>query len=163
MNAPATTDAGDAAQADENDAGQALLETIFLGVLVLIPVVYILIAIVRLQATSLAVDHAARDAGRAIDLAASLDSGVRNAIAISRIDLADQGVPAQGLNVTFHGAGSGCTGPERLPSQSAGDVYDICVAVPPHIPGLPDLTALTARSSVRGVYTLHVGAMREGR
>ena len=50
----------------ERDGGRAVIEVVILGVLVLIPTIYLLIGVLRVQAATLAVNQAARDAGRAM-------------------------------------------------------------------------------------------------
>ena len=47
-----------------NDEGRALIEVIFLAVLILIPTVYILISFLRIQSATFAVSQGAREAGR---------------------------------------------------------------------------------------------------
>lgn len=146
---------------EPGDAGRALIEVVFLAVLVLIPVVYILIALLRIQAATLAVNQAARDAGRALDAAPSVADGIDRAQAMARVALHDQNVPEEELTVTFVAAGAGCDAAPVAPSLRAGDVYDICVRAVIGIPGVP--TVITgSKNTVTGVYTLHVGELREG-
>ena len=147
---------------DQEDAGRALIEVVILGVLVLIPTLYILIALLRIQAATLAVNQAARDAGRALDAAATIDVGEQRARDIALVALADQHVPADDLSIRYVRTGSDCDSPQIVPTLSGGDVYDICVRVTLAIPGVP--TVMTgSRNTLTGVYTLHVGELREGR
>ena len=147
---------------DSKDEGRALIEVVILGVLVLIPTLYILIALLRIQAATLAVNQAARDAGRAMDAAASVDVGEQRAHDIAVVALSDQHVPASDLSVRFVSTGSDCDSPQVVPTLTGGDVYDICVRVSLSIPGVP--TVMTGRhNTITGVYTLHVGELREGR
>ncbi len=60
----------------EQDAGRAMIEVVFLAVLLLIPTVYILASVMRIQAATFAVSQAARDAGRVIDSAPTVTDGV---------------------------------------------------------------------------------------
>ena len=151
-----TTDSGD------TDGGRAMIEVIFLAVLMLIPVVYILISVLRIQAATFAVTQAARDAGRAIDGASSIDDGVTKAREIARIDLSDQHVPDDQLTVTFVAAGAGCdSGSTVTPSIDGGSVYDICVTAVITLPGVPSVLT-GSKNTVTGVYTVHIGDLREG-
>ena len=144
-----------------NDSGRATVEVVFLGVLLLIPVVYILISLLRLQAATFAVTQAARDAGRAIDAAPTIGEGIDRAGRIAAIDLADQHVPGDSISLRFVAAGAGCDDGEIAPSLAAGAVYDVCVRAVVTLPGVP--TAVTgSHNTVTGVYTIHVGDLREG-
>jgi len=144
------------------DAGRALIEVVFLAVLILIPTVYVLATVVRIQAATFAVAQGARDAARVLDAAPSVDVGVARAEEIARIALTDQQVPADGMTVRFVQAGSDCvTAPAVAPSLSRGDVYDICVVAVVQFPGVPTVVTGT-QNTVTGVFTLHVGDFREG-
>lgn len=146
---------------DNADAGRALIEVVFLAVLILIPTVYILASVMRIQAATFAVAQGARDAGRVMDSAPSTAVGVARAEEIAAIALADQRVPADGLDVRFVAAGSDCvTAAEIVPSLRAGDVYDICVVAIVTFPGVPSVVT-GSRNTVTGVFTLHVGDFRE--
>src|SRR5664279_4438484 len=109
----------------DSDDGRAMIEVIFLAVLILIPTVYILAAVMRIQAATFAVTQAARDAGRVMDSAPTVSEGVARAEEIAQIALTDQRVPAEGLDLRFVPAGSECSGGEIAPSVRGGDVYDI--------------------------------------
>ena len=146
----------------EQDAGRALIEVVFLAVLILIPTVYILASVLRIQAATFAVAQGARDAGRVMDSAPSVDVGVARAEEIARLALTDQRVPADEMRLRFVRAGSDCvTAPEIPPSLSRGDVYDICVVAVVSFPGVPSVVTGT-QNTVTGVFTLHVGDFREG-
>jgi hypothetical protein len=148
--------------ATEGDGGRALIEVVFLAVLILIPTVYILATVVRIQAATFAVAQGARDAGRVMDSAPSVDVGVARAEEIARLALTDQRVPADDMRLRFVPAGSDCvTAPEIAPSLSRGDVYDICVVAVVSFPGVPSVVTGT-QNTVTGVFTLHVGDFREG-
>ena len=74
------------------DAGNALIEFVFIAVLILIPLVYFVVAIASVQRSTVAVTHAAREAGRAFATADSTDQGVQRAEVAVRLALADQGL-----------------------------------------------------------------------
>ncbi len=147
---------------DGGDSGRAVIEVVILGVLVLIPTIYLLIGVLRVQAATLAVNQAARDAGRAMDAAPSTSVGLERAREIAGIALRDQHVPADGVTVTVVSVGGDCGGSEVAPSQTPGDTYDICVVVPLTLPGVPSVVT-GSRNTVTGVYTVHVGELREGK
>ena len=139
-----------------------MIEVVILGVLVLIPTIYLLIGVLRVQAAALAVNQAARDAGRAMDAAPTPGVGLTRAREIAGIALSDQHVPAGGVTISVVAAGGDCDGPQVQPSQTPGATYDICVVVPLVLPGVPSVVTGT-RNTVTGIYTVHVGELREGR
>jgi hypothetical protein len=143
------------------DDGRALIEVIFLAVLILIPTIYILISVLRIQAATFAVSQGARDAGRVMDAAPTAAVGVARAEEIARLALEDQRVPAEGLDLRFVPVGGDCvSAPEITPTLQAGAVYDICVVAVVAFPGVPTVIS-GSRNTVTGVFTLHVGDFRE--
>jgi hypothetical protein len=78
-----------AAAAD--DTGSALVEFVGAAVLLLVPLVYLVITVGRVQAGAFAVEGAARDAARAVVTAESSAQGVARARAAVELALADQG------------------------------------------------------------------------
>lgn len=142
------------------DGGRAMIEVIFLAVLILIPTVYILAAVMRIQAATFAVTQAARDAGRVMDSAPTLTDGIARAEEIAQIALTDQRVPAEGMDLRFVPAGSDCSAGEITPSLRGGDVYDICVVAVVTLPGVPSVMT-SSNNTITGVFTMHVGDFRE--
>jgi Flp pilus assembly protein TadG len=145
-----------------SDDGRAIIEVVFLAVLLLIPTVYILIGVIRLQATTLAVAQSARDVGRLIETSPTLPTADQ-ALAVARIALDDQHVASEGLRIVTTGRGGACTNATTTSfSREPGSDYDVCVIVSIDLPGVP--TAVTgSRNTVTGVYTVHIDDLREGR
>lgn len=158
-----TAAAGEAqATSADGDSGRALIEVVFLAVLILIPTVYILASVMRIQAATFAVTQGARDAGRVMDAAPTVSDGVARAEEIARLALTDQRVPADDMRVRFVSTGSDCvSGREIVPSLKPGDVYDVCVVAVVSFPGVPSVVT-GSQNTVTGVFTLHVGDFREG-
>jgi Flp pilus assembly protein TadG len=75
----------------ERDRGSAAVEFVSLGVLLLVPLVYFVIAMSRVQAASFAADGAAREAARAFVTASDDEEGYRRAAIAVRLGLLDQG------------------------------------------------------------------------
>lgn len=148
-------------RSDDADEGRALIEVIFLAVLILIPTVYILITVLKIQSATFAVAQGARDAGRVIDSAPTTAVGVARAQEIARLALTDQNISADGMALRFVPVGADCaTSPEIAPTLQAGAVYDVCVVAVVSLPGVP--TVMTgSQNTVTGVFTLHVGDFRE--
>lgn len=77
------------------DEGSALIEFVFLAVLMLVPIVYLIVALGRIQAGALAVEQASREAGRAFVTAPVAQSSSR-ALAAATLAYRDQGFTAPG-------------------------------------------------------------------
>lgn len=75
-----------------DERGSAVVELVWLGILLLIPLVYVLLSVFRVQAGSFAADTAARSAARAYALAPDDASGQRAADAAVQLAFADQGL-----------------------------------------------------------------------
>lgn len=142
------------------DAGRALIEVVVLGVLVLIPVLYVLIALFRVQAATFAVTQAARDAGRLIETADSLSNGLDRARQAAAVSLADQNVPEDSLRITFVGPGAACSDSPVTPTLTPGASYTVCVSATLTLPGVPGF--LTGdNNTTTAAYTVHIGELRE--
>ena len=157
-----TPDNGQHSVDPEKDEGRAIIEVIWLSVLVLIPVIYLLISLIQVQASTFAVHQAAREAARLLDTAPSAGVGMERARAATALILNDQHVSAEGLTISYVLVGSDCaTGPRIVPDLSPGSSVDVCITVPLVLPLLPE--QLTAANTVTGVYTLRTGEFREQR
>jgi len=95
-----------------DDRGSAVIEFILIGVLVLVPLAYISVCIMRVQAATVASSLAVREAGRAFASANTAADARARAAAAARLALADQGfdMPARALKV--HCFTGGCLAPE---------------------------------------------------
>ena len=153
---------GDADGTGAADDGRALIEVVFLAVLVLIPIVYLMAMLLRVQAATLAVSQAARDAGRLIEMADDPTTALADATYAAHVAMADQRVPDDDLQLRFVASGDDCrTGTTIDATLQAGATYDVCVIAVVTLPGIP--TVLSGSSNtVAGVYTVHIGTLREG-
>lgn len=155
---PAVRRLGATSETTAADDGRAIIEVVFLGVLVLIPVIYILIAVLRLQSATLAVSQAARDVGRLIEThgdASQVES-------VARTDLRDQGLAADRMTVRAVAPGADCaTDAEAGFNLQPGATYDVCVIATVTLPGVPTILS-GSNNTVTGVYTVHIGGLREG-
>lgn len=106
------------------DAGNALVEFVYLAVLLLIPLVYLLLAVFRVQAAAFGVTEAARQAGRAYARAEDLAGAEVVGTAAARLALADQGI-------TWTGAPEFCDGTCSLaPGSTVRTAVTYTVALP---------------------------------
>jgi Flp pilus assembly protein TadG len=78
------------------DAGSAVVEFCFLSVLMLVPLVYLVAVLGRVQAAALAAETAAREAGRAFVTAPDVESAGSRAESAAAIAFGDQGFSDQG-------------------------------------------------------------------
>ena len=93
-----------------DDAGNAVVEFIVLGVLLLVPMVYIMLAVLRVQGSAYGVSEAARESGRAFVEAPSSAVAYAHACTAATLALANQ-VPgafdcASHLHITCDAAGA---------------------------------------------------------
>ena len=113
------------------DAGNAVVEFLGIALLLLVPVVYLVLTLGRIQAATFAVDGAAREAGRAAVTAPDERSAAERAAAATALALGDQGfgadVAADALTMTC--AGTRCLEP--------GATLGVTVSVLVPLPGVP--------------------------
>ena len=111
--------------------GTAVLEFLAVTVLLLVPVVYLVLVLGRLQAATFAADSAAREAGRAFTTSTGPDDGARRAVAAVALALDDQGFddidPAGALTLD-------CS---SQPCLSPGGSVRVTVTFDVQLPGVP--------------------------
>jgi hypothetical protein len=98
-----------------DDTGSALVEFVGAAVLLLIPLVYLVVTVGRVQAGAFAVEVAARDAARAVVTAESSAEGLARARASVELALADQGfdgTDAAGDALTLECSHDPCLSPD---------------------------------------------------
>ncbi|MEP6650333.1 MAG: pilus assembly protein [Lapillicoccus sp.] len=93
------------------DSGRAIVEFLVVGLLLLVPVVYFIVTLSRVQAAAIAVSTASREAGRAFTTAATEDSAYARAQAAARLSFEDYDFGADGA-VRVRCDGSPCLRPE---------------------------------------------------
>ncbi len=77
---------------ESGDRGSALIEVVVLGLLVLLPLAYVVLAVFEVQRAAYATTTAAREAGRALVTAPSQAAALPRARAAAAIALGDQGL-----------------------------------------------------------------------
>jgi heme exporter protein D len=75
-----------------DDGGSAIVEFVWLAVLLLVPLVYVVLTAVSVQRTAFGLTEAAREAARAYATAGSDSAGEQRAEAAAALALRDQGV-----------------------------------------------------------------------
>ena len=112
------------------DAGSAVVEFVSLGVVMLLPMVYLVVTMARLQAAAYATDGAARAAARAVVTADTDAAGMARARAEVKLGLLDQGFDAgPGSSLTVTCSANPCLTPDgRVTASVTVDVV---------LPGVP--------------------------
>lgn len=138
------------------DAGSAIVEFVFLAVVIMMPLVYFLVAAASVQHARMSVATAAREAGRAFATGADADDGSLRLGAALRLAL---GSDVRAADVRFVQAGAPCTGAFVAPQLRPGAVFAVCVTSHVDLPAIPRL--LEGRGiTVVGRYVVHVDEFR---
>jgi hypothetical protein len=144
------------------DEGNAVLEFIVLSAFVMVPLVYIMLAVLQVQGSAYGVTEAAREAGRAFVEADSSDDAFAQACAAATVALRNQ------VSTTFDCAkqlkvscvsGAGCAA-----DLTPGETVRVEIGVDVGLPFLP--TAVFGQPvtvSVHGVHDEVVDAFRAAR
>lgn len=77
--------------AERGDCGSALVEFVSIGALMLVPLVYLILTLGRLQAATFAAEGAARESGRLFVTAPDEETGAQRAQAAVLVAVRDQG------------------------------------------------------------------------
>lgn len=141
-----------------DDDGTAVVEFVFIAVLVMVPLIYLIAAVATVQRNSLAVSEAARDAGRAFVTSESTDQAKLRVAAAVRLALADQDLPDD-AEVRFVAAGASCDSTSVAPQLAPGARFTVCVIRRVQLPAVPSV--LTGRGiRTIGSYTVYVDDYR---
>ncbi|MGY1640065.1 hypothetical protein ACI782_02895 [Geodermatophilus sp. SYSU D00703] len=123
----------------EGERGSALVEFVFIAIVVFVPLVYIVAGFSAVQRGVFASTAAAREAGRAIGTAPDAVSGAARAEAAARLAVADQSIDAADVRVAYAPAGAGCEAAGGYtPTLTPGEEFSVCVTVTVRIPLLPE-------------------------
>jgi hypothetical protein len=94
-----------------SESGSAVVEFVFLAVLLLVPLLYLVMTLGRVQAGAFAVSMSAREAGRAYVTASSQDAAIARARAAARLSFSDQGFEDDRTALTLRCDGRPCLRP----------------------------------------------------
>lgn len=108
-----------AVQHGRAESGSAVVEFVFLAVLLVVPLLYLVMTVARVQAGSYAASTAAREAGRAFVTARNEGSAAERAEAAARIAFADQGFRAPEVRLSTSCDGAPCLRPEGRVEMTA--------------------------------------------
>lgn len=124
-----------------NQQGSAIVELTWLGILLLVPVVYIVISVFEVQRGAFASTAAARTAARAYALADDHESGRRAALAAAELAYADQGVE-EPVEVRVSCRAPGADGGDQRGTRTCrlpGAVITVEVSSAVVLPFMPDV------------------------
>ena len=122
-----------------DDQGSALVEFVFIALVVFVPLVYVVAGFSAVQRGVFASTAAAREAGRAIGTAPDVATGMARAQDAARIAVEDQSVEATDVRVAYAPAGAGCDAAGGYaPTLARGEEFSVCVTVTVRIPLLPE-------------------------
>jgi len=142
----------------DDDSGSAIVEFVFLAVVLLVPLIYVVAAVADLQRNTLAVTQAARAAGRAFATSDTPEQAQARVRAAVRLALTGQGVPDD-ATVRYVPAGADCSGQAVIPRLAPGAEFTVCVRRHAYLPAVP--TILSGKGiTVTGVYVVHVDDYR---
>ena len=144
-----------------DDRGAATIEFVFLSVLIMVPLVYLVIAVFDVQRNTFAVTQAAREAGRAFATAGDVDSGEARARYAMRLALEDQGLDTSRTELRFGPVGSGCRGTDAQTLQPGAD-FEVCVVREFRVPGIPTYFD-GGNNTVTGRFVVHIDDFRGSR
>jgi len=116
------------------EEGSAVIEMVGLSVLLILPVVYLVLSVVRVQAASFAATQAAREAGRAFATASDSAAGLRRADAAVALALRDQHVDPRSARTTWVPGSAGCSAPGVQPRLEPGSQWRVCLVVHVDLP-----------------------------
>jgi Flp pilus assembly protein TadG len=125
---------------NDADTGSAVIEFVFIAVVVMVPLVYLIVAVAAVQRSQLAVTQAAREVGRAFVTSPTADAALPRAAAAARLALADQGLPDDAA-VRFVAAGADCDAQPITPQLVAGASFTVCVTRHARLPAVPSVVA----------------------
>jgi len=138
-----------------SEQGSALVELTWLGILLLVPLLWIVLSVFEVQRGAFAVSGAARAAGRAYALAPNDALGRAHAEAAARQVMADQGVGEQPLGLVVSCAPAGdCHAPGTMITVDLRSRVDL--------PLLPDVLGGGAPSfALDATHSVPVGQFRD--
>jgi Flp pilus assembly protein TadG len=136
------------------DGGNAIVEFVFLAVLLLIPLVYVLLTVFQVQRAAYAANAATREAGRAFATSDSDAEGYARAYAAAAVALADHGMTLA--------AGQPEIGCSAQPCLTPGAALDVSLDTEVPLPFLPRVLDGRAPASI-GVSARHVAYVDEYR
>ena len=125
-----------------NDEGSAALEFITVGVILLVPLVYLVIALGAIQEQTLGAEAAARHTARAIAIAPDAAAAAANGEAVLAGIIEEYGLDPEAVDVSLS-----CS-PAGVDCPSAGATLIVTIAAQVRLPLVPPVFGLDRAASV---------------
>jgi Flp pilus assembly protein TadG len=123
----------------DGERGSALVEFVFIALVVFVPLVYIVAGFSAVQRGVFAATAAAREAGRALGTAPDVGTGTARAERAVELAVADQSVDVTDVRLAYAPSGSDCDAAgSYTPTLAPGEEFSVCVTVTVRIPLLPE-------------------------
>ena len=121
------------------ETGSALVEFVFIALVVFVPLVYIVAGFSAVQRGVFASTAAAREAGRAMATAPDPVTGHERALRAAQLAVEDQSIEATDLWLAYAPAGADCAAAGAYePTLTPGEEFSVCVTVTVRITLLPE-------------------------
>jgi len=138
------------------ESGSALIELTWLGLLLLIPLVYVVVTLVTVQRSAYGATEAARAAGRAFILSPDSTTARQRAFQAAEVAMRDQGVELAPADVLIR------CGPTPDSCLQPGSTVQVEIALQVRLPLMPTVLGQSAASvSVDVSHTEPYGIFRE--
>jgi Flp pilus assembly protein TadG len=124
-----------------DDTGNAIVEFVYLAVLLMVPLVYVLLTVFRVQGAAYAVSSAAREAGRVYATSDSLEGAGQRAFTAASIVMRDSRLQLAADELRISCSSTPCLEP--------GSRVDVVIAYDVSLPLLPRLFDGRAPATVR--------------
>jgi hypothetical protein len=112
-----------------DEYGKAIVEFVYLAVLLMVPLVYVLLAVFRVQGATYAVASASREAGRVFVTSPNGDLAARRAFVAASIVMADSGLELRPRDLELRCSSPRCLTPGESVNVSIG--YDVALPLVP--------------------------------
>jgi Flp pilus assembly protein TadG len=121
------------------EGGSALVEFVFVALVVFVPLVYLVAGFSAVQRGVFAATTAAREAGRALGTAPDPVTAQARAERAVELAVADQSVRTTDVRLGYAPPGAGCgVAGSYSPTLAPGERFTVCVRVTVRIPLLPE-------------------------
>ncbi len=135
-----------------DDRGSAIVEFVFLAVIVILPLMYLVIGFSAVQRGTFAATAGAREAGRMLSGTNDPAVGTARAEYAAQVAVEDQAIHPEDLTVAYAPAGADCSSAGSYqPNLTPGERFLVCVTVVIRVPGLPDFIDT---NTATGVYVV---------
>ena len=142
IRAARTDDPADADDSDDGERGSAALEFILVGLLLLVPTVYLVVTLGMIQGQALGAEAGARHVARAISTAEDVDDARRSAELVLQSVVRDYGMSADAVDLDLSCRPAGAACPE------AGATLVVTIRTTVALPLVPPVLGLDRLASV---------------